>query len=470
MIPVTPLQREKRIPSNGRTAFALIAMMACELLWLATDWAPFRFLAFAAMLSVVPLSAMRFGWREAYLLTLCIFLTITVFWQHETPITVIYTALEQAAFLMAFILLIALIQQAAMTSKAILECGTYLTGQRAGRRYFALFGGTHIMANLFNLGVISLLAPLIKRGTEESDPINAVREQRQINAMLRGFAWCVIWSPTALAPLVLSTLLPEAKRGYWITAGIVISFLVMIAGYIEDRWQWRHYPANAGRGPIFPIKAYCDFAIVCIVLLALTCSAMVLFDGSVVFGLMMASPIIMLGWLLMQNGGLTPKSWISAKQRISEIAFSHLPQAAPIAVTLACSGYVGRAGAALIPAAEWAETLNIQAWPPWLFLLSLSIGIAVLSQLALSPIMMAVFFGSLIAALPQVPADITWVALAISCGWGLSMTASPFATVILITAQATNHTGRELTWAWNGRFSLICVAILAVVFWVLAKN
>lgn len=446
------------------TAGLLITVMAMELLWLGFEWAGFRWVSWAAMIALIPFAFHRLGLREAYLLTLCAALTGLVLWLHPESTEAIWVALDQAAFLMAFILLVGLMQQAAMTSQAILECGTYLTKQRAGRRYFALFGGTHVMAQLFNLGVVSLLTPLIMRGTEDrTDPLNLVRERRQLNAMLRGFAWGVIWSPTAIAPLVLSTLLPRAERGPWIAAGVVIAIVVMLVGYAEDRWQWRRFVPKPGAvRPEFPARAYGQFAIVCAVLIALTGAAMILFDETVIFGLMAASPIIMAGWLYIQKGAS------GACERIGEIASGHLPTAAPLAITLACSGYVGRAAAALIPAAEWAEALGLEIWPGWLFLLSLSVGVAALSQFALSPIMMAVFFGSLIASVPVLPADVTWAALAISCGWALSMTCSPFATVVLMIAGVTGHTGREMTWQWNWRFSLLCVGILGVSFWLLA--
>ena len=448
------------------TTVALIAVMLLELLWLAFGWIGFRYSSYAALLAVVPCCIHRLGLREAYLLTLCAILTASILWFHAAPSAAIATALDQAAFLMAFILLIGLMQQAAMTSEAILRCGTYLTKQRAGRRYFALFGGTHIMAQLFNLGVVSLLAPLIKRGTEDAgDARNPLRERRQLNAMLRGFAWGVIWSPTAVAPLALAALLPDAKRGPWIAAGIAIAIVIMLVGYAEDRWQWRRNPPSPDIRPAFPAKAYGHFTIVCLVLIFLTVTAMRLFDESVVFGLMVASPIIMVGWLLLQNWGAQG----ATRERISEIARIHLPNAAPVAVTLACSGYVGRAAAALIPAAEWADALALETWPGWLFLLSLSVGVAALSQFALSPIMMAVFFGSLISAVPALPVDVTWAALAISCGWALSMTCSPFATVVLMAAGDTGHTGREMTWDWNWRFSLVCIFVLAVSFSMLTR-
>ena len=418
------------------TAAALIGVMALELIHLALGFGWARIGAYAAMIAVLPLTARRLGLREAYLLTLCAILTMAIAVKHDMPGAALVTALDQAVFLMAFIMLVGLIQQAAMTSPAILECGTFLTKQRAGRRYFALFLGTHTMAHLFNLGVVSLLTPLLQRGTEDkTDPLNPVRERRQINSMLRGFAWAVIWSPTAVAPLVLMTMLPEAKRGPWIVAGLLIAVVIMLIGWAEDRWANRtHKPVVGAVSPPFPLGAYGRFALVCAVLLCLTVSAMTLFDQSVVFGLMVSSPIILAGWLLVQNSG----KWEPTRARLGEITLGHLPKAAPLAVTLACSGYVGRAGAALIPAAEWSEALGLENWPGWLFLLSLSVGVAALSQFALSPIMMAVFFGSLIAAVPVLPTDVTWAALAISCGWALSMTASPFATVVLMVSIEAN--------------------------------
>lgn len=448
------------------TSAALLTVMGSELASLAFGWGAARFVAYAAMLAVVPLSANRFGMREVYLLTLCAVLAAALLAVHETPMVGIRNAMDQAVFLMAFIMLVGLMQQAAMTSEAILRCGTYLTQQRAGRRFFALFLGTHLMAQLFNLGVVSLLAPLIQRGTEDpNDPLNPIRQRRQLNAMLRGFAWAVVWSPTAVAPLVLTTLLPGAERGPWIAWGLVIAVCVMMIGWAEDRWQWRGYqPAANADSPAFPVRAYLDFGIVCVALIALTVAGMALFDQSVIFGLMLGSPLILLGWLLAQNRG----AWAPAKARIDQIAREHLPRAAPLAVTLACSGFVGRAAAALIPAAEWAEALGLEQWPGWLFLLSLSVGVALLSQFALSPIMMAVFFGSLIASVPVLPTDVTWAALAISCGWALSMTWSPFATVVLMIVGTTGHTGREMTWVWNWRFGILVTLLLAAVYGYLA--
>ncbi|MBY8974823.1 hypothetical protein KHP62_03320 [Rhodobacteraceae bacterium NNCM2] len=455
---------------NGLLIVLLLCVMFGELIYLATRIQLIGTMVELCVIAVALASSPRFGLREVYLMTFCTALSAAAWWLTPDPAAVIWSGLDQAAFLMAFIMLVGLIQQAGVTSEDVSACGLYLTRQPAGRRYSAIYLGTHLMAQLFNLGVISLLTPLIQRGGESNadDPLQPVREKRQLNAMVRGFAWAVIWSPTAVAPVVLVTLLPDVQRGPWIMVGLAIAAVIFAIGWGEDRWAHRRLRAQlvavAPRvAPAFPGPAVGRFGIVCAALLVLTVGAMMLFDRTVVFGLMVASPIILVGWLYFQND----RQSAPTLARIGAIGRSYLPHAAPLAVTLASSGYIGRVAAELIPTEAWAAQIGLETMPGWLFLVSLSVGVAVLSQFALSPIMMAVFFGSLIADLPVLPADVTWAALAISCGWALSMTISPFATIILMIQGMTNHTGREITWTWNWQFTLLCILALAVAYAIL---
>ena len=452
---------------NIPAILALISVMGLELFWLVAPSPGVQALTAGAVLAVVLAALPRLGLREAYLITLCAGLSLIIALRDPAPLPILASAIGQAAFLMAFILLVGLIQQAAATSLAMRDCGEYLTGQRAGRRYLALFGGTHLMSQIFNLGSIALLTPLIMRGTEDrSDPLNPVRQRRQLTAMLRGFAWAVIWSPTAIAPLTLMVLLPDARRGPWIAAGLGIALVIALIGWAEDHWHWRGARTAARLSPEFPRRAYGAFGLICLALLVLTLSAMWAFDQSVVFGLMVAAPVLMTGWLLIQNRG----DHRATGARIGAIIREYLPKSAPIAISLAASGFIGRAAAALTPSAEIAAAINLAAMPGWLFLFGLSLAVTILSWLALSPIMLAVFFGSIIADLPHLPVETTWAALAISCGWALSMTTSPFATIILMHTQITGHSGMTATWRWNWRFNLAATGVLALAYWLLVGD
>jgi hypothetical protein len=88
-------------------------------------------------------------------------------------------------------------------------------------------------------------------------------------------------------------------------------------------------------------------------------------DETVVFGLMIAGPIMLVGWLLAQSG--FRRSGVEAGRatasRSREIAEPGLPKSAPVAITLARSCLVGRAGAGLVPAEALAAALQLDAVP-----------------------------------------------------------------------------------------------------------
>jgi hypothetical protein len=89
------------------------------------------------------------------------------------------------------------------------------------------------------------------------------------------------------------------------------------------------------------------------------------------------------------------------------------------------------------------------------------------SYLGVSPIMMAVFFGSILGALPVLPVDPTLAALSISSGWALSMTTSPFATVVLMVSNLSGARPLKLSVGWNTSFSALALVTLSMVFFIL---
>ncbi|GAB4353480.1 MAG: hypothetical protein Kow00114_02650 [Kiloniellaceae bacterium] len=457
----------RRLP----VALCLLAVMALELTARLSGSHAIQSGANGALFLTVLAAVRDLGFREKYLLTLCAGLTLLTVWLLPDPASVLRAGLDQASFLMAFLLLLNLLHEAASTSPAVAECGRYLTRQPPGRRYYALNAGSAFMAVLFNVGVVSFLVPLIQRGIESATPgdaLNPVRERRQVSAMLRGFAWCVIWSPTAIAPLVVMQLIPGTDRNLWILIGFCIFAGLLVLGALEDRFTFRAYRPQAGRSvPAFPRSGFLRFLLACAWLFGMSAAVMGLSGESVVFGLMVACPVMLVGWLLAQNLHAPQGMLAPTLRRLDVIAFTNLAGAAPVAITLACSGFVGHVGAALIPSDTWAQVLGLDAMPDFVFLSLLPVAIAVLSLLALSPIMMAVFFGSLIGSLSVLPADPTLTALAISCGWALSMTFSPFATVVLLINRGGGIPPRSLTWGWNLRFTLLAALALVPVFAVL---
>lgn len=426
------------------------------------------------VLTVVVLAVRQLTLREIYLLGASAVLSVLVIVTQPDPGTILSGAMDQAVFLMAFILLLGLLQATARSSPSVEILGEYLTRQPPGRRYVALSGGTSLLAVLFNLGVVSFLVPLIQQGIRRAgadDGLNPLREQRQLSALLRGFAWCVTWSPTAFAPLIVAELMPGVERTAWIGYGFAFFMLLMLVGALEDKLRFRAYRPSGKRAVMaFPRTAALRFAATTGWFLLLVVFFVEVFDGSIVFGVLAACPLMMAGWLTAQFGLRSPTLWPDLKARMRTLVVEELPGSLNVAITLACSGFIGRAGAGLTPAAEVAAFLGLGAMPDWLLLSAIPLFIALVSLLALSPTMMAVFMGSFFAALPEMPADPTLLAFSISCGWALSMTFSPFATVVLVIARASGLPATRLTWGWNLHFTLIAAILLVPLFALLTMG
>ena len=97
-------------------------------------------------------------------------------------------------------------------------------------------------------------------------------------------------------------------------------------------------------------------------------------------------------------------------------------------------------------------------------MLATTLAVLALSQFALSPIMMAVFFGAVLGSLPSLPAGPTLTAVAIAAGWSVSTTFSPFASGVILLTRITGRSGPELTYRWNAVFSGLSVLILALAY------
>ncbi len=465
-------------PASHRTwndvilGLLLMGVMAAELLARMSDQPTVQVIAWLAMAATILAAVRRIGLREIYLLSVCAVLSLLVWWQRPDPTMELAGALSQASFLMAFVLLLGLLHEAAATSPSIDALGRYLSRQPAGRRFYALFAGTGIMAVLFNIGVVSFLVPLIQRGIRSSapdDPLNPIRERRQVSALLRGFAWCVIWSPTAIAPLALMELIPGVDRKLWMVLGLGIFVIYMILGATEDSFRWRAYRPRAKQvRPVFPGHAALMFAAACGWLFVLAIVVSHMLDETIIFGLMAVCPFMLVGWIIVQNRAGGQVAWPKVGSRLNQIAFTNLPHSARVAVTLACSGFIGRAAASLVPAQAVATRLGLDAVPDFLLLSCVPPAIAAMSLLGLSPIMTAVFFGSFFGSLAVMPADPTLIALSISMGWSLSMYLSPFATVVLMANRVGGYAPRDLTWKWNFVYGMLSLALSVPLFALLA--
>lgn len=455
----------------------LVALIAFELAFLYSGaWLP-QVLARTATLGFYVIAISRLGLRERLLVLVCLGLSAALVFRGESAD--IGRALDQAAFLAAFIQTMGLLREAAVRSAAIRDVGAYVTRQPAKRRTLAVLLGGQAMGVLLNFGALSLLGPLIQNGVRASSPdpeIARIREQRQLSALLRGFSWIVVWAPTTVTQALLADTLPNAEGAALAGLGLAMAVFMLALAWLEDQAAWRATAARLRAGgrvvqetPRLPRGAARNLVGICALLIGTTLTIRWLTGVPTVPALMLTAPICLVLWIMVQR---TPEGLGTALRSVGhtlrDVAGGAVPNGARECATLGASGFIGVAAAALVPVDTVAAWLGVVQPDPAVLLIVLPLLIVVAGQIALSPIMMVVFLASIISALPEAPADHTLIAFALSCGWAITMTASPNAAGALIMARVTGRGAYELTWRWNLRFSLLAygalgIAILALV-------
>ncbi len=466
---------------NRPVGLLMIALSVIELFHLYTDIAAAGWISVALVLAVPVIGWRAMRMREIYLLGLSLLLLGLVIVRIDAAADVIATGLRRSAYLAAFILLMGFLREGAVTSPSILACGRYITRQPPKRRFTAIFSGSHFLSVMINLGSMSLLAPIIQRGVRETgqefsdlDLISKVREQRQLSAALRGFAWFLVWSPTAVTQAILPTLIPGIDPFRLIGLGLTITLSMLALGWTEDTLRWRPLRRRlmaSGTLPVVdrsiaPWKQFGNLALVCAVLFGLTVIFLNLHDVTIVTGVMLAAPIVVIVWIAFQQAS-DRASGAGLAERLKASVFVSMPGFVREVVFIGCAGFIGTLAAALVPADRLAAALDLANVPGWQFMLSLSLAVLFAGQVGLSPVTMGVFLASVYAQLPVSPVEPTLAALSIAAGTAIASTGAPFASAVAMLARVSGHDSFTLTWRWNGVFTLLAVSVLTAIYMIL---
>ena len=463
----------------------LLILVSAELFYLFTGIKSASFVAEFLVVSLFVVAWRAMHLREIYLLVICLMLFGLAWFSGKPIVEITLEGLDRSAYLTSFILLMALLREGALNSPSVLEFGTFLTRQPARRRFVTLFAGGHFFAVLINLGSLSLLAPIIQRGVrsnlaegEALDDISQVRERRQLCATLRGFSWFLVWAPTAVTQAVMPTLMSGIDVTRLMVTGLGLALLMFAVSWAEDMLRWRGFTKRLrmqGRMPLstathLPVKASQHLGLVCLALFGLSISLSILADVTIITGVMLTSPIVVVVWIyLQQNSNIYIQRRTAVAQRLDHITFVSMPSYVREAMFIACAGFIGTLAARLIPAQDLATMIGLASLDGWIVLWGLTITVWVFGQVGFSPITMAVLLGSLVAELPDLPVDMTHAALAIAAGTAICTTGALFASGALMLARATGYSSVTLTWRWNGIYTLAAMVVLAFYYAVLTN-
>ena len=420
------------------------------------------------------------GWqlmklRERYLLGLATIVALLVLLFNDTPAEIYRTALERASYLAAFIMILSLLRDAAMTSESVLAVGKMLTRQPPGRRYWTIALGGHAMGVIMNFGALSLLGPLVQRGAraggEGVDPrITAVRERRQLSALARGFSWFIAWSPSAISQVVAVTVVTGASSANVALYGSIAAVLVIIAGWLDDRAVGtkarRRLTGGQPLQPLpsepFPTTEIRRLLLVYATLAAASAAIAISLSLPLVTGIMLAATPVTLVWIYGQiASGRADKRSFSVRAR--DLAMKTIPDGSPEAITLALAGFSGTALAILVPGGENGSAGFLRELPPFFTYLFVLTTVPVASLAGLPAMLMVTFLGTFLSGALGDHINPDLLALSLICGWAVNLNASPFGGTNLILSRITGIPATTLSFRWNLVFSLMAWAICALV-------
>ena len=455
-------QIQPALPARPALGLALLLVVLATLAERAFGLHDAQYVAAAAYLAFVLGCLPNLGRREAILLSVAALLTaLAILWQDD-PLATLLQGLDTATYMATFLLTLGMLRTAAATSPAILECGVYLTQQPPGRRYAALHVGGHLLGLLLNFGVLNLLGPMIRRGVESGDPALAeIREQRQISAVLRGFPTILLWSPATITQALMVSLLPGVDATRLLTLGLILTIVMLGVGWLEDRVRWHKFQrarAHIKRPPPPPApwQAFGGMAFICFVLAGSVVLVKLALGIPIVPALITAIPCVVLAWIVLQNarGGLTGAVAAGA-QRLRQIVTVSFPTASPETLTLSSSAFIGVLVAALLPPELVAAAIQPLERQPMLLIAIIIAIVPLASQLAFNPIISVVVLGGALIRVPGLPVEPTILALALASGWMLALPGSPFSIPCLILGRLLNRPGTQISWRWNGIYTLM---------------
>ena len=391
---------------------------------------------------------------------------------------VLVTAATRSAYLFAFITLLAVLKAGASVSQSVLSVGTWLTLQPPGRRFLAIASGGHLMGVIMNFGALSLLGPLVQRGARAGgrgmDPaVVAIREQRQLSALSRGFSLFILWSPTAISQYVCVSVVPGATATHLAGWGAATAVVLAFAGWMEDRMTGRAArrrlanPLAAATVPSLPADDAWRLAGVYAALALLAGMLVLAFAVPAVTAIMLTAVPATIGWLAVQaltgRGDGTPPG-----EAVRALFLRAMPDGSPEAVTLALAGFVGLVMARVLPSQWLAETAGLSGLPPLLiqaFVLAL---VPLASMAALPPMLTVTFLGAFLSQALAGIIEPDLLALTLVMGWCLNLTSSPFGATNLILSRITDVPATRLAFAWNGRYGAMAFLICLAALWLLS--
>jgi len=383
------------------------------------------------------------------------------------PARVLAHAVGEAASLAGLFTALGFLREAAETSALIHRCGDLMVRQPPGRRYLVLSLGSHLISLVLNFGVLSLLGVMVMRGnTAEAaggdQRVVAVRRQRMMTALLRGFTVMTVWSPLSVAFAVVQSVVHGLPWSRLLPLQVGLAALQLALGWLIDRLAFPVHAPPAGEAHLDWTPLLRLAALIAAVVVAAVAVSEAL-GVRMVMGAVLVVPPSAFAWLAVQHRA---RGAAGAARAAGEVLASRLVVTLPAfrneVAMLGGAMFLGTVVAAFIPPDDTARLVAALHLPPLLLSILLAWSVMALAQIGLSQLVTVTLLAGALADLGRIGIDPLVLASGLMGSWALSSCSTPVGAAILIVARLAGVSTATVARDWNGVYVVTGALLLAV--------
>ncbi|MBL4644975.1 MAG: hypothetical protein JKY99_00775 [Rhizobiales bacterium] len=377
----------------------------------------------------------------------------------------IFNAVANAAFLGVFFAVLGILRFVSQTSPTVHRCGAMLVSRPAGQRYAALAFGSLIFSTVLNFGSLILLGGMTRDANEQREdrdtPRRHIREQRMLMALLRGFTGTLVTSPTTFSFAIVLTFVPDLGWQRLLPLAFVTTIILLLVGWAHDRW---FFPAISDQQPEQQNSDGFGVALPLILVLFIVLAGAALveswFHSSLIEGVLLALPIVAIGWLyLQQKGGIFLRSqrvYMSFSRLINEDFYRSRQEVVFVMFLGFVSGLLAALATAYVPD---GGLLNVGPHPA-LFILLVMATIIGVGLLGVNPLVSVSVLGSLLPPPESVGITPLIFALTLLSAWSLAAGVCQGVAAVHAIANIAKKSPMVVAMRWNGTFTLMAAPVV----------
>lgn len=362
-------------------------------------------------------------------------------------------AVTQGAGFAALMAVLGLLRHPVRRSSMVARAAQTLLAAPPRRRFAATYAGSHLMAVLFNVGIIAMIADMTQ---------GAKARPAMVLAAMRGAATVAIWSPVGLGFAIVSTSLPTFQPLTFLAVATSFSAIALAVTSI-----WPALPRlQAGEATTAHQSgaALAGVAAICVALLGLV----ILLHRGAGIGFTIASvivlPLVALIWIALLRG---PHRALGHDIAEAVGGLSSLRNESTIFLS---ANVVGVILSILLGRTGFPELLASGVVPMLPLLLACLVIVPLTAAACIPNSVFVVMLAQLLGPSPLGLEHPVALGLTLTVSWATAIVVSPISAMCLMTAAACGVPSHVVGHRWNAPFAVLltlmgAVAVTLLMLW-----